>query len=171
MNRKRIERLWRKEGHGVPARRQKASGKKAFGSDEHSIWMLPATAPRHVWSYDFIGIRTATGATVRVLNIVDEFTRECVGCGVDRSIGTMKVIDTLEDVFRDHGRPKILRSDNGREFIGSTLVEWLKDKACVPRSSRRGRRSRTRLWSDSTARCATRSSRPSSSTHSPRRGS
>jgi putative transposase len=132
VNRKRIERLWRTEGHRVPPRRQKASGKRAYGSDEHSIWMLPATAPRHVWSYDFIGIRTASGATIRVLNIVDEFTRECVGCRVDRSIGTLKVIETLEDVFSLRGPPKILRSDNGREFIGSTLIAWLKDQGVRP---------------------------------------
>ena len=132
VNKKRVERLWRKEGHRVPPRRVMASGKRAFGTDENSIWTLPATRPRHVWSYDFISFRLPTGGSVRVLNIVDEFTRECVGCRVDRSIGTLKVIETLEDVFEGRGKPKILRSDNGREFIGSTLIEWLKVQKVRP---------------------------------------
>lgn len=126
INRKRIERLWRKEGHRVPPRRVKKSGKRAQGQALNSIWALPATRPNHVWSYDFMGFRTSSGAAVRVLNIVDEFTRECVTCRVDRSIGTLKVIDTLEQVF-ERRRPKVLRSDNGREFISSTLVEFLKE--------------------------------------------
>lgn len=132
VNKKRIERLWRLEGHRVPPRRQKASGKRAFGTDEHSIWMLPATRPGHVWSYDFMSFRLPTGGHVRILNIVDEFTRECVGCRVDRSIGTLKVIETLEEVFATHGKPKILRSDNGREFIGATLTEWLRAQKVRP---------------------------------------
>lgn len=131
VNRKRIERLWRKEGHRVPPRRVKASGKRAFGGSHNAIWALPARSPNHVWSYDFISCRTASGSKFRVLNVVDEFTRECVVCRVDRSIGTMKVIDSLEEVF-ERRRPKVLRSDNGREFIAARLVEFLTEYKVQP---------------------------------------
>ena len=75
VNRKRIERLWRLEGHRVPPRRSRASGKKAQGQAESAIWNLPATCPNHVWSYDFMSGRTRRGAGFRILNVVDEFTR------------------------------------------------------------------------------------------------
>ncbi|HEV2361755.1 MAG TPA: IS3 family transposase, partial [Acidimicrobiales bacterium] len=87
VNRKRIERLWRLEGHRVPPRGQKDSGKRAEGSDVNSIWSLPATAPDHVGSYDFMAGRTRAGVAFRILNVVDELTRLCVGCRVDYSIG------------------------------------------------------------------------------------
>ena len=64
-----------------------------------------------------MALRFPTGGPVQILHIVDEFTRECVGCRVDRFIGTLKVIETLESVFAERDRPKVLRSDNGREFI------------------------------------------------------
>ena len=88
INRKRVERLWRLEGHRVPPRRVMASGKKAQGVSANSIWSLAATAPNEVWSYDFMGRRLRTGASLHILNIVDEFTREAIACRVDRSIGT-----------------------------------------------------------------------------------
>ncbi len=75
VNRKRIERLWRLEGHRVPPRRSQTSGKRAQGTAEQAIWSLPAQRPNHVWSYDFMGTRTRDGSPVRILNVVDEYTR------------------------------------------------------------------------------------------------
>lgn len=128
VNRKRIERLWRLEGHRVPPRRSMKSGKKALGTGDQSIWSLPATAPNHIWSYDFMGTRTRDGSPVRILNVVDEYTRQAIGCRVARSIGSRDVIKELEVLFDRHGRPQVLRSDNGREFIAETLTGWLAEQ-------------------------------------------
>nr|WP_246280188.1 IS3 family transposase [Nocardioides daedukensis] len=127
VNVKRVERLWRREGLRVPPPRSKASGQKALGTDAHSLWMLPATSQGHVWSYDFMSLRTAKGAGLRVLNVIDEFTRICVGAHVGYSIGATEVRHVLERIFEDHGRPQMIRSDNGREFIAASLLNWLKD--------------------------------------------
>jgi transposase InsO family protein len=86
VNLKRVHRLWRLEGLVVPARRKK-HGKKAPGTDQNSAWALPAVRVDHIWSYDFLATRTADGGPLRVLNIVDEYTREAVGSHVARSIG------------------------------------------------------------------------------------
>lgn len=128
VNRKRIERLWRLEGHRVPPRRTIASGKRAHGTAERAIWNLPATAPNHVWSYDFMGGRTRDGGALRILNVVDEYTRVAVGCRVARSIGAGEVKAELERLFERHGHPQVLRSDNGREFIAAGLLDWLAEQ-------------------------------------------
>lgn len=125
VNRKRVERLWRLEGHRVPPRRSQASGKKAGGSAENATWNRPATEPNHVWSYDFMSGRTRTGGSLRILNVVDEYTRVALGCRVDRSIGAGDVASELERLFAEHGKPQVLRSDNGREFIAASLLDWL----------------------------------------------
>jgi putative transposase len=125
VNRKRVERLWRLEGHKVPARR-KSSGQKALGSAAGSAWALQAERPNDVWSYDFVAAMTEDGRPLRILNVVDEFTRRCLGCHVDRSIGARDVAGVLAELFAQHGRPRLLRSDNGREFVAQSLADWLK---------------------------------------------
>ena len=139
VNRKRIERLWRLEGHRVPPRRTKASGKKAQGQSENAAWMLPATRPNDVWSYDFVTTRTRKGAPVRILNVVDEFTRTALGSLVAPSIGAREVRAFLEHLFRTHGRPRVIRSDNGREFVASSLVQWLREQGVTPAFIEKGR--------------------------------
>jgi transposase InsO family protein len=128
VNRKRVERLWGLHGMRVPPRRVKASGAKAFGDAANSAWELPALRPGHVWSYDFVAIRTATGEPLRVLNVVDEFTRECVGFHVAASIGARDVVKALARLFEVHGRPAMIRSDNGREFIAATVLDYLTEQ-------------------------------------------
>jgi transposase InsO family protein len=128
VNRKRIERLWRLEGHRVPPRRSQASGRRAQGSAEQAVWNLPATKPMDVWSYDFMGSRTRNGGALRILNVVDEYTRIALGSKVGRSIGAGDVQQELERLFALHGKPRILRSDNGREFIAASLGEWLEEQ-------------------------------------------
>ena len=128
VNRKRIERLWRLEGHRVPPRRSQSSGKKAQGSAEKAIWSLPATRPNHIWSYDFMSSRTSDGGSLRILNVVDEYTRVALGSRVARSIGARDVVAELERLFKTHGKPELLRSDNGREFIADSLGEWLQQQ-------------------------------------------
>lgn len=127
INRKRIERLWRLEGHRVPPQR-KSHGQKALGGPGGSTWALQAARVNDVWSYDFVAARTEGGLPLRILNIVDEFTRRCVGCRVERSIGARDIISELEQLFERHGKPRLLRSDNGREFIAESLADWRKEQ-------------------------------------------
>lgn len=132
VNRKRIERLWRLEGHRVPPARKKRWGNDASGVAANAAWNLPSVHPNHVWSYDFVTARTVDGGPLRILNIVDEFTRECVGSYVARSIGAHDVRRYLERSFARWGKPTFLRSDNGREFTADSLVTWLVDQDVTP---------------------------------------
>jgi len=137
VNRKRIERLWRLEGHRVPPQRRK-SGEKARGSAFGAFWNTPAMAPNHVWSYDFLATRTQDGGALRVLNVVDEYTRRAVGCRVERHIGARDVIEELEGLFKVHGKPCFVRSDNGREFIAQSTRSWLASQDVEPIFIERG---------------------------------
>jgi putative transposase len=112
----------------VPPRRSQASGKRAQGTAENASWNRPATQPNDVWSYDFMSAMTRDGRPVRILNVVDEFTRVAVGCRVARSIGARDVKTELEQLFERYGKPAVLRSDNGREFIAATLADWLESR-------------------------------------------
>ena len=125
VNKKRIERLWRREGLQVPPRKSKNSGQKAVGEDANSTRRLPARDRNHIWSYDFIKRRTSDGRPVRVLNVIDEFTRLGLGSHVARGIGAKGVKAHLETLFKTHGRPTLIRADNGREFIADSLLDWL----------------------------------------------
>ncbi len=127
VNVKRVERLWRREDLAVLPRR-KSHGQKAIGTDENSAWALPALHPIHIWSYDFVSVRTLDGGPVRVLNVVDEFTRVALGSHIARSIGAAGVVEHLEKLFEIHGKPAMIRSDNGREFIADTVRGWLHDQ-------------------------------------------
>jgi transposase InsO family protein len=127
VNRKRIERLWRLEGHRVPPAR-KRHGQKAVGAASNASWNLAAAKANDVWSYDFVADRTTDGGALRILNVVDEHTRLALGSKVERAIGTRDVMAFLEELFERHGRPRTIRSDNGREFISETLAEWLAER-------------------------------------------
>ena len=97
----------------MPPRRSKASGKKGQRAAANAAWNLAASHPNQIWSYDFMSGRTREGALLRILNVVDEYTRLALGCRVDRSIGAREVISELEQLFERHGKPELLRSDNG----------------------------------------------------------
>lgn len=75
-----------------------------------------------------MGCRTREGAPIRILNVVDEYTRVALGARVARSIGAGDVIAELQRLFERHGKPELLRSDNGREFIAASLGEWLAEQ-------------------------------------------
>lgn len=132
VNVKRVERLWRLEGHRLPPRRLKDSGQKARGVGENSSQNRPALRPRHVWSYDFVAARVRRGGAIRILNVLDEFTKVSLGSKVSRSIGARSVIAHLEKLFDEHGKPQEIRSDNGREFIASSVIEWLGEQGVEP---------------------------------------
>jgi len=132
VNPKRIERLWRLEGHHVSPSKSKKSGKRATGTGENSSKNRPAEAGNHIWSYDFVSARVRRGGPIRILNVVDEFTRVSLGSKVARSIGAHSVVAHLEDLFDTYGKPVGIRSDNGREFISDTVVRWLADHDVEP---------------------------------------
>lgn len=119
VNRKRVERLWRKAGLSLPNRRRRRRRRKGSGVP------LEARYPRHVWTYDFMLDATEDGRLLRVLTLVDEFTRECFAIRMDRRMPARAVLEILEEVFAEHGAPEFLRSDNGPEFIAELIQAWL----------------------------------------------
>ena len=128
VNLKRVRRLWRLEGNRVPRRHSKGTGKRAEGIPSNAAWKLRAKHPNHIWGMGFIGQTTRRGTAFRILNVVDEFTRLPLACRVDNSIGTHDVMEELEAMVAANGKPKIVRCDNGREFIVTTLRSWLAER-------------------------------------------
>ena len=109
----RIERLWRREGLKVP---QKQPKKGRLWLNDGSCVRLRPEYRNHVWSYDFVHCRTDDGKVFRTLNILDEFSRECLAIKVDRKLNSTNVIDALTDLFIMRGSPAFIRSDNGPEL-------------------------------------------------------
>ncbi len=121
VNVKRVERIWRREGLKVP---QKQPKRKRLWNAESCI-RLRAEHPNHVWSYDFVEDRTHDGRKYRMLNIIDEFSRECLAIRIDRKLESTDVIDVLADLFTLRGVPGYVRSDNGAEFIATAVQDWI----------------------------------------------
>lgn len=109
VNAKRVERIWRREGLKVP---QKQPKKGRLWLNDGSCIRLRPEHPNHVWSYDFVEGRTHDGRRFRMLNIIDEFTRECLAIRIDRKLNSTDVIDALSDLFILRGVPGHVRSDN-----------------------------------------------------------
>jgi len=118
---KRIHRLWRKEGLKVPQKQRK---KRRLGVSANACHRRRAEHKDHVWTWDFIFDRTATGSALKWLSIVDEYTRECLALKVARGITSEDVIDTLAELFAMRGVPRHIRSDNGPEFIAHAIRRW-----------------------------------------------
>jgi transposase InsO family protein len=109
VNVKRVERIWRREGLKVPARQPKRS--RLWLNDGSCLRLRPEHSD-HVWSYDFVEHRTHNGRKYRMLNVIDEFTRECLAIRVARKLKALDVIDVLSDLFSLRGVPGHIRSDN-----------------------------------------------------------
>jgi len=118
----RVERIWRREGLKVP-QKQKPRGR--LWLNDGSCVRLRAERPNHVCSYDFVSAKTHDGRTVRILNLIDEYTRECLLIRCERSWSGAKAISALADVMVLRGVPEHLRSDNGPEFVAKHLRKWL----------------------------------------------
>jgi len=118
----RIERLWRREGLKVP---QKQPKKGRLWLNDGSCIRLHPEYRNHVWSYDFVHCQTDDGKVFRTLNILDEFSRECLAMKVDRKLNSTNVIDALTDLFIMRGAPAFIRSDNGPEFIAQAVRDWI----------------------------------------------
>jgi putative transposase len=122
VNDKRIERLWRGEGLKVPAKQPKKS--RLWLNDGSCIRLRPEYRD-HVWSYDFVHHRTHDGRAFRTLNVIDEFTRECLMIRVKRKLNSIDVIDVLTDLFILRGPPAYIRSDNGPECVAEGVRNWI----------------------------------------------
>jgi len=122
VNHKRVERIWRQEGLKVPAKQPKRG---RLWLNDGSCVRLRAEYPNHVWSYDFVFDRTHDGRPLRMLTIVDEYTRESLAIDVERRLCSEDVLARLADLFVRRGTPGYLRSDNGPEFTARSVRNWL----------------------------------------------
>jgi putative transposase len=122
VNDKRVERIWRREGLKVPEKQPKRG---RLWLADGSCLRLRAERPDHVWSYDFVEDRTQDGRKYRMLNVIDEFTHECLAIRVARKLGSTDVIDVLSDLFILRGVPGHIRSDNGPEFVAKAVQGWI----------------------------------------------
>ena len=122
VNDKRVERIWRREGLKVPHKQPKRG--RLWLSDGSCIRLRPEHR-NHVWSYDFVEDRTHDGRKYRMLNVIDEFTHECLAIRVARKLKAIDVIDVLSDLFILRGVPGHIRSDNGPEFVAKAVQEWI----------------------------------------------
>jgi putative transposase len=118
----RVERIWRREGLKVP-QKQKPRG-RLWLNDGSCVRLRPERV-NHVWSYDFVSARTHDGRSVRILNLIDEHTRESLLVRAERRWSSARVISALADVMVMKGVPEHLRSDNGQGFVAKDLRKWL----------------------------------------------
>lgn len=120
VNVKRVERIWRREGLKVPARQPERA--RLWLNDSSCLRLRPER-PDHIWSYDFVEHRTHNGRKYRMLNVVDEFIRECLAIRVARKLKALDVIDVLSDLFSLRGVPGHICSDNGPEFVAKAVQD------------------------------------------------
>jgi putative transposase len=128
INHKRVERIWREEGLKLP---QKQTKKSRLWLNDGSCVRLRAEHKNHVWSYDFVEDKTMDGRRFRILNIIDEFTRECLAAIPRRSWRNNDVIEVLSELMLLQGTPEYLRSDNGTEFTAKKIRAWLENAGVI----------------------------------------
>jgi putative transposase len=119
----RVERIWRREGLKVP---QKQRPRRRLWLNDGSCVRLRPERAKHVWSYDFVSAAAHDGRSLRLLTLIDEYTRECLAIRVARRLGSQEVIETLGDIMLMRGIPEYLRSDSGPEFVARELRKWLR---------------------------------------------
>jgi len=122
VNHKRVERIWRREGLKVPQKQPKRG--RLWLNDGSCIRLRPERKD-HVWSYDMAMERTSDGRPLRILAIIDEYTRECLALHVARRIRSGEVLDQLYELFISRRLPEYIRSDNGAEFAANAVRRWL----------------------------------------------
>jgi putative transposase len=123
VNHKRVERIWREEGLKVPEKQPKRG--RLWLHDGSCIRLRPRYTD-HVWSYDFVSDKTSDTRSMKLLTILDEYSRESLRIHVDRQITSYNVIEELAELFLTRGIPAYIRSDNGPEFIAKAVRGWLK---------------------------------------------
>jgi len=122
VNHKRVERIWRQEGLKVPKKQPKRA--RLYLNDGSCIRLKPLYK-NHVWSYDFIHDRLHSGKKIRMLTVIDEYTRKCLAIRVGFSLKSEDVLDVLSTLFITQGIPEYIRSDNGSEFTAKATREWI----------------------------------------------
>jgi transposase InsO family protein len=120
----RVQRIWCKEGLKVP-KKHKPRG-RLWLNDGSCVRLRPEHRD-HVWSYDFVSSQTHDGRSLRLLTLIDEYTRECLAIRVARNLNSLDVIDTLADAMLARGIPRHIRSDNGPEMTAKVVRDWLKN--------------------------------------------
>ena len=118
----RVQRIWRREGLKVPNKQRPRS--RLWLNDGSCIRLRPERR-NHVWSYDFVEAQTHDGRKVRLMTLIDEFTRECLAIRVARRINSLGVLETMADVMLVRGVPEHIRSDNGPEMTAKIVRHWL----------------------------------------------
>ena len=122
VNHKRVGRIWRREGLKVPSKQPKRS--RLWLNDGSCVRLRPQHR-NHVWAYDFVQDKTRDGRKLRLLTVIDEFTRECLAIEVARRLNSRNVLEVLGELMVRHGIPDHIRSDNGSEFRAKAVREWL----------------------------------------------
>lgn len=122
VNHKRVERIWREEGLKVPNKQRKR--KRLYLNDGSCIRLRP-NWQNHVWSYDFVADRLSNGKKIRMLTVIDEYSRKCLAIHVKNRLQSDDVIEVLTRLFTTEGLPDYIRSDNGSEFTAKILQDWL----------------------------------------------
>lgn len=125
VNRKRVYRLWTQAGLKL---RRCARKRPRSGRGENACHVRGAESPHHIWSYDITTDQTVDGRGLKFLVVLDEYTRQCLALEVGRSMTSRQVVRTLEALFKAHGAPAALRSDNGPEFIAARVKEVLAER-------------------------------------------
>lgn len=120
VNHKRVYRYWRQAELTLPRRRPRKKTRRPWIRD------LSAAGPNELWAIDFVADRTCYGANLRMLTVVDEYTRECLTIQVGWRMPSVDVVAALEELVRQRGAPVHIRCDNGPEFIAETLESWAK---------------------------------------------
>jgi putative transposase len=119
INHKRVERVWKEQGLSLPKRKKRKRCKK-----KQNVAMR-AEYPNHVWTYDFMHDTTHDGRKLKILTVLDEFTRKSLAVQVERKMPATAVVGVLQKLFAVHGTPRYLRSDNGPEFVARKTRTWL----------------------------------------------
>ncbi len=122
VNQQRVERNWRQEGLKVPKKQPRRG--RLWLNDGSCLRLRPCW-PDHVWAYDFVADRTRDGRSLKMLTVVDEYTRECLAIDVERRADSMSVLERLAALFVERGVPEYIRSDNGPEFTARLVRNWL----------------------------------------------
>ena len=123
INFKRVYRLWCQEGLKIHKKQHK---KLYIGCSENACNRKRPEYYNHIWSYDFLSERLENGRLMKLLVVIDEFTRECLAIDVNRKIKGPDVVEVLHYLFAIRGCPAYIRSDNGAEFVSNAVQKWLK---------------------------------------------
>ena len=123
VNHKKVERLWREEGLQLPARHKKR--KRLYHKDASVIRLRPKY-PNHIWAIDFVHDKLSNGRAYKMLTVIDEYTRQALAVHVGTKMGSAEVLEALYPLIILHGKPELIRSDNGPEFVSEIFQSWLK---------------------------------------------